>query len=188
MRQLLLAAGSVLIGVQTVSAVVVVNLQQTVPGPIAAGSAAEFKLTVFSNTGTINNVAGMDFVIDANDPGFTGTSTAGGRFSAGTNNFFSPNGGYALAFPSSFQVFGANAGTGLTLSNSPTTLATLTLDTTGAAGGTYAMTLSSVLAVDPLFNVIPSISSAPLSYTIVVPEPTSLSLIAGFGLVIRRKR
>lgn len=172
-----------------VRAAVIFGLQQTVPGPITVGSSAEFKVTVYSDSGTVNNLAGIDFVIDANDPVFTGTATAGGRFVSGTNVMFAPNGGFALAFPSSFQVYGANAGSGLTVTGTPATVATLMLDTAGATPGSYSMKLSSQLAVDPLFNALPITGALPLNYSIAdVPEPAALSLIMCTGLLIRRKR
>ncbi len=169
---------------QFASASIVFSLTQATPGPITLGSSAIFTVQISSDSGTINNLAGIDFVIEANDPGFTGTAVAGGQFTAGTNDFFAPNGGFALAFPSSFQVFGANAGAGLTLTSTPTTLATLTLSTAGATAGNYTMNLSSLLAVDPLFNSLPVVAAAPLAYSIIitaVPEPSSLALI---GLAI----
>lgn len=188
MRNALLVTACVAGVAQAGSAAVVFGISQAVPGPIPVNSTAEFTVTVYSNAGTINNFAGADFVLDANDPAFTGTSTAGGRFTAGTNVLFAPNGGFALPFPSSFQVYGANAGTGLSLGTVPTTLATLTLSTAGASGGTYNMRLSSLLAVDPLFDSIPIVAPTPLSYTIVVPEPTSLAAFVGVGMFLRRRR
>ena len=168
------------------SASVVFTITQDTPGPIVLGNSAVFSIKIYSDAGTINNLAGIDFVIEANDPGFTGTATAGGQFTSGTNDFFAPNGGYALGFPSSFQVFGANAGGGLQLTSTPTTLATLTLSTTGATAGTYTMNLSSLVAVDPLFNALPIVTASPLSYSIItaVPEPSSILLLACCGLGI----
>ncbi len=125
---------------------------------------------------------------------------AGGTFSAGTNDLFAPNGGFALAFPSSYQVFGASVGVGLTLTGSPTTVATLNLDTTGATADTYNMNLSFLQAADPLFNMIPiGAGTTSLSYTLVaagpvaaVPEPASATLLlstsmAGFAFLKRRQ-
>lgn len=156
-------------------------------GPITVGDSVTITVGIASDTAPISNLAGVDFVIDANDPGFTGTANSG-RFTAGTNDLFSPAGGFALAFPSSFQVFGANAGTGLTLTTAPTTLATLTLSTTGATPGNYTMRLSSLLAVDPQFNALAHVAASPLSYQIVaatspVPEPGSL-LLCALGAVV----
>ena len=172
---------------QFASASIVFSLIQdpSTPGPITLGSSAVFTVQISSDSGTINNLAGIDFVIEANDPGFTGTAVAGGQFVSGTNDLFDPNGGFALAFPSSFQVFGANAGAGLTITAAPTTLAKLTLSTTGATAGTYSMNLSSLLAVDPLFNSLPIVAASPLAYTIItaVPEPSSLALV-GLALTL----
>lgn len=177
---------------QVASASIVFTLTQDAPGPIVLGNNAVFSIKISSDSGTINNLAGIDFVIEANDPGFTGTATAGGQFISGTNDFFTPNGGYAVAFPSSFQVFGANAGAGQTLTSTPTTLATLTLSTSGATVGTYNMNLSSLLAVDPLFNALPITVASSLQYSIVtaVPEPSSILLLAccGFGLAPFHRR
>lgn len=167
------------------SASIVFTLTQDTPGPIVLGNSAVFSVKIHSDSGTINNLAGIDFVIEANDPTFTGTATAGGQFVSGTNDMFAPNGGFAVGFPSSFQVFGANAGAGLTLTSTPTTVATLTLSTAGATVGTYDMNLSSLVAVDPLFNSIPVVAASPLSYSIIVtavPEPSSMHLLACCGL------
>lgn len=83
----------------------------------------------------------------------------GGRLVSGTNNLFAPNGGFALPFPSSFQVFGANAGTGLTL----------TLSTAEATAGNYTVVLSSLLAVNPLFNALP------------ITAPGAIALLRGWA-------
>ena len=170
---------------QFASASIVFSLIQdpSTPGPITLGSSAVFTVQISSDSGTINNLAGVDFVIEADDPLFTGSAIAGGQFVSGTNDLFDPNGGFALAFPSSFQVFGANAGAGLTITAAPTTVATLTLSTVGATAGNYTMNLSSLLVVDPSFDPLLIVAAAPLAYTIItaVPEPSSLALI---GLAI----
>ncbi|MFM2241261.1 MAG: hypothetical protein RLZ97_116 [Verrucomicrobiota bacterium] len=173
-------------------AAIVFSIEKATPGPITVGDSAIFYVKMASSVGNTTNLAGVDFLIDANDPGYTGTSVAGGTFIAGTNNFFSPNGGYGIGFPSSFQVFGANAGTGLTLTTTPAIVSTVTLGTLGATPGTYQIKLSSLLAVDPLFNSLPTSDMGPLSYDIVaVPEPGVASL-AGLGLGLlfwnRRRR
>ncbi len=162
------------------SAAIVFSLVQdpSKPGPITLGNTAIFSVQISSDSGTINNLAGIDFVIQAEDPTFTGNATSGGQFISGTNDFFGPNGGFALGFPTSFQVFGANAGIGLTITSTPQTIATLTLSTVGATPGTYTMDLSGLVAVDPLFNSLPIVEETPLLYTIAaVPEPGSLALI-----------
>lgn len=193
MRHLSIALLSFLCVVPGASGAVVFSLTQSPGGPIQLGDNATFILSLTSNSGTINNLAGIDFVIDAADPGYIGTATAGGRFISGTNDLFTPNGGFALPFPSSFQVFGANAGTGLTLGSTPVTLATLVLSTVGATPGVYTASLSSLLAVDPLFNTLAVAGGGPLTYEIVapsaVPEPGSLLLCAagGLALVLRRR-
>jgi hypothetical protein len=170
---------------QCASASIVFSLIQdpSTPGPIVLGSTAVFTVQISSDSGTINNLAGVDFVIEADDPLFTGTAIAGGQFISGTNDLFGPLGGFVLAFPSSFQVFGANAGTGLTITAEPTTVARLTLSTAGATAGDYTMNLSSLLAVDPGFDALSIVAAAPLAYTIItaVPEPSSLALV---GLAI----
>lgn len=172
---------------QFASASIVFSLIQdpSTPGPITLGSSAVFTVQISSDSGTINNLAGIDFVIEADDPGFTGSAIAGGQFVSGTNDLFNPNGGFALAFPSSFQVFGANAGAGLTITAAPTTVAKLTLSTAGATAGNYTMNLSNLLAVDPLFGPIDvsAASATTLAYSIItaVPEPSSLALV---GLAI----
>ncbi len=170
---------------QFASASIVFSLIQdpSTPGPITLGSSAVFTVQISSDSGTINNLAGVDFVIEADDPLFTGSAIAGGQFVSGTNDLFDPNGGFALAFPSSFQVFGANAGVGLTITAAPTTVAKLTLSTAGATAGNYTMNLSSLLVVDPGFNALPIVVAAPLAYSIItaVPEPSSLALV---GLAI----
>ncbi len=161
------------------------------PGPIVLGSTAVFTVEVSSNSGTTTDLAGIDFVIDANDPLFTGNAIAAGQFVSGTNDLFGPNGGFALAFPTSFQVFGANAGSGLTITGTPTPVAKLTLSTVGASVGTYTMNLSSLLAVDQNFNTLPIVSAAPLQYTITaVPEPSSIVLLGvgvTLGCLLRRQ-
>jgi len=171
-------------------AAIVFSLEKASPGPITVGDSAIFHVKIASSVGTISNLAGVDFVIDANDSGYTGNSVTGGRFIAGTNDFFSPNGGYAIAFPSSFQVFGANAGSGLTLTTTPAIVGTVTLGTLGATPGTYQIKLSSLLAVDPLFNSLPTSYFGPLSYDIVaVPEPGVASLAGlGLGLLLWNRR
>lgn len=178
---------------QFASASIVFSLIQdpSTPGPITLGNSAVFTVQISSDSGTINNLAGVDFVIEANDPGFTGTAIAGGQFVSGTNDLFDPNGGFVLPFPSSFQVFGANAGVGLTITAAPTTVAKLTLSTAGATAGNYTMNLSSLLAVDPGFNALPILAAAPLAYSIItaVPEPSSLVLIGlATALTCTRRR
>ena len=143
-------------------------------GFVVPGEAAVVFLIGQAPSGTINNLAGINFVAQANDPGFTGTVITGERFVSGTNDLFAPNGGFALPFPSSFQVFGANAGTGLTL----------TLSTAGATAGNYTVVLGSLLAVDPLFNAMPI--TAPVAET---PEPGAIALCgAGLALLALRRR
>ncbi len=73
------------------------------PGPIVLGSTAVFTVEVSSNSGTTTDLAGIDFVIDANDPLFAGNATAAGQFVSGTNDLFGPNGGFALAFQRLFK-------------------------------------------------------------------------------------
>ena len=172
---------------------VIFSVQQASAGGIVTGSNAVFNVSVSSNAGTISNFAGVDFVIDAADPALAGNRVQAGQFVAGTSNFFpAAAGSFQLPFnpKSSFQVFSANNGAGLTLTAAPTLLATLTLNTAGATAGSYVMGLSQLAAVDPGFNSLGVVGPAvPLTYTIVaVPEPSTVLLLIGGVCMVGARR
>ena len=188
------------------------SVQKATPGTIDLGSSAVFNVFVRSDSGTIANLAGIDFFIDAADPGLTNNISAGGRFIAGTSNFFPAGvGGFtafkdstAAANPITFsrQVFGANNGAGLTLTGTDTLLATITLGTAAtpafpgiparpaATPGTYSLSLSNLAAVDPGFNALQVVGpAAPLRYEIVaVPEPSTMLLVLGGMCLVGARR
>ena len=184
---------------QMASSAIVFRMARNGSGPIGLGETATFSLFARSDSGAISNLAGIDFAINAADPGKTGNRLVGGRFTQGTSNFFpAAAGGFQIPFPSSLALFGANSGAGLSLGTTDTLLATLTLGTAGIPGsntatpGTYALGLTDVLAVDQGFNTIAtSIATPTLNYEIVsaVPEPSSMLLLglAAIGLRWRRK-
>lgn len=174
---------------QSARADIAFNIVKVTPGAIEVGQSAVFNINVFTFPGASTQVAGIDFRINANDPTFTGTTTAG-RFTAGTSNLFGGV-GFLQAFPSTFQVFSRNNGANITLGNTPTLLATVTLSAAGATPGNYTLGLSNLAAVDAGFNAIPTIPAS-LAYSIVpataVPEPSSLLLVVGaVGLVGARR-
>jgi len=103
------------------------------------------------------------------------------------------------AFSSAFT--GAAGGTGLGQpipANTVTLFGSLTLSTVGATLGTYQMTVSSLSAVGISGLTLPNgtngingaFFSGPVSYTIAVPEPSSLALLGlgSLGFTWLRKR
>ena len=192
-------------------AAVIFSVQKATPGTNNLGSNAVFNVFVRSDAGTITNLAGIDFFIDAADPGLTNGTTAGGRFNAGTSNFFPAGVGGFQAFkdttaatnPITFsrQVFSANNGAGLTLTGNDTLLATITLGTAAtpafagiparaaATAGVYTLGLSNLAAVDPGFNPLQVVGpAAGLRYEIVaVPEPSTMLLVLGVCMVGARR-
>ncbi len=189
-------------------AAVIFSVQKATPGTIDLGSSAVFNVFVRSDTGTIANLSGIDFFIDAADPGLTNGTTTGGRFNAGTSNFFPAAAGGFQSFASggnpvtfSRQVFSANNGAGLTLTGNDTLLATITLGTAAtpafagiparaaATAGVYTLGLSNLAAVDPGFNALQVVGpAAGLRYEIVaVPEPSTMLLVLGVCMVGARR-
>ncbi len=189
-------------------AAVIFSVQKATPGTINIGSSAVFNVFVRSDAGTITNLAGIDFFVDAADPGLTNGTTAGGRFNAGTSNFFPAGVGGFQAFTSggnpvtfSRQVFSGNNGAGLTLTGADTLLATITLGTAAtpafagiparaaATQGIYTLGLSNLAAVDPGFNPLQVVGpAAGLRYEIVaVPEPSTMLLVLGVCMVGARR-
>lgn len=171
----------------------VFNLSQATPGAISLGSSAVFNISIRSNSGTVNNLRALDFFIDADDTLLEGDRTAGGFFSSGTSEFFPEGTGrYVLDFsvPRSFQVFSAVAAAGQTITGENTLLATITLDTSRSAAGTYLMSLSQITVLDPNDNPLAFVNSVPLSYTLTaVPEPSSVLLSLGAGsFALARRR
>lgn len=179
----------------------VFRLERNSADPISLGQTATFSLFMRSDAGTVTNLAGIDFALNAADAGKTGTRFVGGRFIQGTSNFFpAAAGGFQIPFPTSLALFGANNGAGLTLGTTDTLLATLTLGTTGIPGansatpGIYTMGLTDVVAVDQGFNTLATTIATPsLSYVIsAVPEPSSICLLGaaaiGIGALYRHQR
>lgn len=188
------------------------SVQKATPGTIDLGSSAVFNVFVRSDTGTIANLAGIDFFIDAADPGLSNNISAGGRFTAATSNFFPAGVGGFMAFkdstaaanPLTFsrQLFSANNGAGLTLTGTDTLLATITLGTAAtpafpgiparpaATPGTYSLSLSNLAAIDPGFNALQVVGpAAPLRYEIVaVPEPSTMLLVLGGMCLVGARR
>ena len=192
MRTLVLCLLAIGLFAESASAAIVFTLTQNAatPGPITLGTTAVFDVHISSNTGTINNLAGIDFVIDANDqPLLLGNSVTAGRFVSGTSDFFPlAAGSFAFAFPTSTQQFAASSANALTLTGTPTKVASLTLNTTGATPGNYLMGLTNLGATDPQFGNIGVVGpAARLQYSIVsaIPEPSSLVLVLAAGAIGR---
>ncbi len=186
--------------VQNCSAAVVFSITSSNTS-LTIGQSATITVRVLSNSGNIANLGGIDFGINVNDPGETGTVTSGGRITDGNqaslfvNN--PPNvsstflitapagsfGSYAASFtnkPTSFVFYSGSSTAGLTLTGTATPVATFTLSTVGATLGSYQIGLSQIAANDPLFNDLGFVNAAPLNFTIsAVPEPSSILLTLG---------
>ena len=160
---------------------IILTVSQQNAGPIALNSTAVFNVFATSDAGSINNFAGLDFFIDANDSGLVGNITTGGTIVSGTSNFFTNGGGFVPGvFPNSFGVFSANQGAGLSLTGAPQLVATITLNTAGAVAGNYTMGLSNIAAVDPGSNALAA-SGTGVGYTLAVsavPEPSTIVLLS----------
>jgi hypothetical protein len=191
MRQsILYAVAALLCGsvASPASAAIVFGLQRVLPGP-SNPSQLQFRVTLSQNGGGIlNDTAGVNFSINAADPFLSGTRTEGGRFVSGAGTLFEAGAGFQYPFPSSAQIFSGNQiASGVPLTSVPITIATLTLDLTGGVTGTYTLQMGDLQAVDTTFNSLPVAPAPSLTYT--VPEPTTLALPVGAGvLALRRSR
>ncbi len=167
---------------QSSQAAVVFTARINTTNPITLGSSATVDVFVRSDAGTVTNLRGIDFFLNAADPGKTGSAQVGGQFTQGTNNLFSGSSPYQLPFPTSLALFSANSPTDLTVGTTDQLLASLTLGTAGpgAALGTYSLQLTDVVAVDSGFASFAIVNSTPSQqYQIAaVPEPNSLALIS----------
>jgi len=175
------------------------RIQQVTPtGSIVIPQAATFAVTVESDSGS-QPITGIDFDITLSDQAKKGgviTSGSNLLFPGGTNGFF------ASDFPPQGQ--GLTVGyttfsnTPATMTATPTTIATFTLDTAGVdvVEGTYSISFAPnpPAALDAGFLEIPSITAVPATYTLqVVPEPstmamTGLALAGGMAMRWKSKR
>ena len=194
---------------QVSQAAIVFSVVQRTAGPITIGQTAIFDVSIATDnvTGTINNLGGATVQLGLADPGFTGSSVAGGQFSFGTNDPLDPvAGGRTYLFTTSeFGVtalgsLGALSGSGnnRSLTTAGGFLGSIVLDTStlGTLTGNYVMTVGAFDVIDQNFNTLTptgGFTGANVNYSIVaVPEPTSMALVSlvggGIGLRLWRKR
>lgn len=172
---------------QFASADIVFTLLPADPGEIQVGNAAIFNIYIRSEPTEINNLTGIDFTVDADDPNALLDRTAAGQFVSATSDYFpvAAIDPYRFDFPTSFVYFVGEYEAGLSLGTSDTLLATLRLSTVGATAGTYKLGFGNLLAVtgfDPI-GVSPA-STVSLDYTLTaqaIPEPSGAFLV-GLGL------
>lgn len=172
---------------QFANGAIVFTLLPADPGEIQVGNTAIFNLFIRSEPTEINNLTGIDFAVDADDPNALLDRTAGGQFVSATSDYF-PAGAidpYRFGFPTSFVYFAGENDAGLLLGTADTLLGSLTLSTVGAKAGTYKLGLSNLLAVtgfEPI-DLSPA-STVSLNYiltTQAIPEPSG-ALLVGLGL------
>ena len=186
---------------QTARAEIIFEVSLRNPGTIRVGEIVVFDISLRSSPNDISNLGGATFFLGAHDPAANGGVTVGGVFRSGTNDSASPlAGGRNYLFSSgeggffnaddSFVVFSA-AGANRSLTTGGGFLGSVQLDASGAAPGTYAMTFSSLDAIDALGNTLPGPFSGPTMLYTIVPEPSSIMILAAlaFGATtIRRRR
>ena len=173
--------------ISTASAEIVFTLTPASPGDIALGNDALFNLYIRATPIAISNLDGIDFSVDAADPDGEMTLTAGGHFVSATSDFYTaievPN-PYQIPFPTSVALFSANANGDKNLGTTDTLLASLRLSTVGATPGTYQMGLSKLTALYTTGDriTVSDLTTSSISYTIAVPEPSSLLFVAIAGI------
>jgi hypothetical protein len=161
--------------------------------PIVVGSTAQFGifLRTDSPADIAQRPAGMDLFLELADQ-----NGAAGRFTSGVLTINGGTGGFGQSDfddGGTFIVFGASFPS-IEFPNTTTAveIARLTLDTTGATLGTYAISLTEFFARNSSFAAINGSALGVPSYTIAaVPEPSSMALlgcVALGGYVIRRRR
>lgn len=174
------------------------RIQQVTPtGSIVIPQAATFAVTVESDSGS-QPITGIDFDITLSNQ-----AKKGGVITSGSNLLFpgANNGFFASDFPPQGQ--GVSVGyttfsnTPATMTATPTTIATFTLDTAGAdvVEGTYSISFdpATLAANDAAFASVP-VTGVPTTYTLqVVPEPstmamTGLALAGGMAMRWKSKR
>lgn len=171
------------------------RIQQVTPtGSIVIPQAATFAVTVESDSGN-QPITGIDFDVTLSDQAKKGgviTSGSNLLFPGGTNGFF------ATDFPPQGQGltvgYATFSSTPVTMTATPTTIATFTLDTAGVdvVEGPYSISFDPVklAANDAAFLGVP-VTGVPTTYTLqVVPEPSTMAMtglaLAG-GMAMRWK-
>lgn len=174
------------------------RIQQVTPtGSIVIPQAATFAVTVESDSGN-QPITGIDFDVTLSDQ-----AKKGGVITSGSNLLFpgGTNGFYASDFPPQGQGltvgYATFSNTPVTMTATPTTIATFTLDTAGVdvVEGPYSISFDPVTlaANDTAFLSVP-VTGVPTTYTLqVVPEPstmamTGLALAGGMAMRWKSKR
>lgn len=166
------------------------------PAPILIGSTAEFG--IFLRTDLPGGNAGVPSEQPAGMDLFIGLNTAdgtGGRFTSGSLRIPVQSGGFDQGdFDSggTLVIFGATfSPLVFPNNNTPVEIARLTMQTTSGIVGTYTMNLTDFLALNANNAAIPGTALGVPTYTLVVPEPSSLALLVcvAVGCVgLRRRR
>jgi len=169
---------------------------------IILGDSAVFNIFIQSATPEV--IGGYTMNVVAGPMDVTGV---GGRFTSGTFSFLVgvPNQDWSFArvgqaFSTAFTGAAGGTGSGQAIAaNTVVPFGSLTLSTVGATLGTYQLTVSTLSAVGVNNNFLPNgtngingaFFSGPVSYTIAVPEPSSLALLGlgslGFAWLRKRK-
>jgi len=167
--------------------------QVTPTGAITIPATATFAVTLESDSGN-QQVTGVDFTVNLSD-----TAKMGGVITSGSNFLFpgGANGFFASDFPPAGSGLTADytsfSFTPVTMTTTPTTIATFTLDTSGVdvVPGTYTISLSGLEVADASFQQVLPTTQVPTTYTLqAVPEPSTIAmagLAVGGGMAVRWK-
>lgn len=151
------------------------------PVPIVIGNNVEFGLflrwdVVGGNAALpAQQPAGLDMVIGLNT-----RDGSAGIFASGITTLASATEGFSLGdFPGYEPFFATSFTTPLVFNDNVTRveIGRLTMSTTGATAGTYEMTLSEFFAPNSDDVGILATAAGVPTYTLVVPEPSSLALL-----------